>query len=56
MESLELKTLFVYGSIKLLISLNLFQFLTAAERLRAVTLVYLFSRDKCKELWLWKTV
>lgn len=43
MESLELKILFVYSSIKLLISLNLFQFLTFAERLRAVTLVYLLN-------------
>lgn len=48
MEPSELKTLFVYDSIKLLFSLNLFQFLTLAERLRAVTLVYLLSRDKCK--------
>lgn len=48
MEPFELKTLFAYDSIKLLFSLNLFQFLTLAERLRAATLVYLLSTDKYK--------
>lgn len=49
MEPFKLNTFYVYDSITLLLfSLNLFQCLTLAERLRAVRLVYLISRDKCK--------
>lgn len=50
MEPLELKTLFVYDSMKLLFSFKpVSSFFILAEMLKAVIyLIYLLSRDKCK--------